>query len=725
MLCLLRAIFSFAQPVVKVPPMCEVLVAGIGNGVSTGFGGSVGDGGIVAMPDPFDFKSGEGDFYYESNGTDLIEWNLLGDLSMQTDKDFDDVQQPIGPINPVNIQSFNKNLRFSENPSVTQPLLDNKWARSKGRVTIIYKNKNCNVSIKFDILKRYEYNRDKKYLSLVPPIFGPDCVLPNTVYTYSVDQIASDNPNDEIGFDKYYWSGLPENCLKLYNSTDNSSITFLTGNTVAPFTIQCCYGRANDWDGDSGSPSHTTCITKEIGGQLSQPNFSFSPPTCLPTNQNTFTVVYPNVVSGSYTWTASTIGWILSTSTNTATGYTTLTVDNQGNTSPVNLTLTITGSCNTVVFNYQIDRSISAPFTVVPIGNTTTCLNSTSTNNTYTLSPNIGGNSIEWFTTPAVIPGVTLANTNTAIVTVNTSGVGTGSFTLHARSSIAECNTTNVYTTINIRPAAPVFISTAPTCVPLSSSALSTFAVIPNGASSYTWTLPSGWICANGCTTSNPSLVPPVNNSAVGAAALPSVTLSVVANSATGCSSAATNFTVNYIRITTNTLQSGAGNCDQYSINTNATSCSVTTSSWTVAGVIALSNSSTVNVFGNTLTLCGSTAPAAGSICANVIVNGVLYTTCSSTIATGTHGLKEASPKVVLDGVTIFPNPNDGNFSINIDNFTKSATAKLLDITGKVLGNYTLKKGDNKIENEGLAKGTYIVSLLVDGKTEARKIIIK
>ena len=175
---------SFAQPVVKVPKACEVVVAGTGNGSSTGFGSAVGDGGIVVMPDPFDFRSDEGNFYYISNDTELLQWNLLGDLSMQTETSYNEVLQPTGAINPLNIQSYNKNLRLAENPSATQPLLDPKWARSKGRITVLYYNKECNSIITFQILKRYENKRNEQTQSVVPLILGSDCVCSLRLFSY-------------------------------------------------------------------------------------------------------------------------------------------------------------------------------------------------------------------------------------------------------------------------------------------------------------------------------------------------------------------------------------------------------------------------------------------------------------------------------------------------------------------------------------------------------------
>ena len=39
--------FGYAQVVVKVPSTCNVVVLGSGTGTSLGFGGTVGDGGVV------------------------------------------------------------------------------------------------------------------------------------------------------------------------------------------------------------------------------------------------------------------------------------------------------------------------------------------------------------------------------------------------------------------------------------------------------------------------------------------------------------------------------------------------------------------------------------------------------------------------------------------------------------------------------------------------------
>jgi hypothetical protein len=62
---------------------------------------------------------------------------------------------------------------------------------------------------------------------------------------------------------------------------------------------------------------------------------------------------------------------------------------------------------------------------------------------------------------------------------------------------------------------------------------------------------------------------------------------------------------------------------------------------------------------------------------------------------------------------------------LNGTDFKQEATASLYDFNGKKIKDFTLTKGENKIENDGLAIGTYIVVVSVDEKTDVKQIIIK
>ena len=108
----------------------------------------------------------------------------------------------------------------------------------------------------------------------------------------------------------------------------------------------------------------------------------------------------------------------------------------------------------------------------------------------------------------------------------------------------------------------------------------------------------------------------------------------------------------------------------------------------------------------------------------NVVINGQTYNTSSSTLATETHGLWHANSNASLGGIIIFPNPNDGSFSIRVEVFKESASATITDFKGSELSKYSLRNGENKIQNDQLVQGSYFVILSVDGKQETRQIIV-
>ena len=121
----------------------------------------------------------------------------------------------------------------------------------------------------------------------------------------------------------------------------------------------------------------------------------------------------------------------------------------------------------------------------------------------------------------------------------------------------------------------------------------------------------------------------------------------------------------------------------------------------------------------NNLQISGTTGLMLISVCAN-LANGI--TVCANMTGV-TNTQRPVSPSI--KGITISPNPNNGIFFINVDSFKASAAATLYDITGKEIAAYNLRKGENKIEKENLAAGTYVVKLAIDGTTESRQIIIK
>jgi Secretion system C-terminal sorting domain len=829
---------SFAQPVIQVPADCTVVVAGTGAGAITGPGGKVGRGGIITMPDPYDKPSPDGDFTFIANGNTLVKWKLFGDLSKTTAN-----LPPAagiyneGAVSPLNIESYNKILRFAENPSITQPLLNTKWGRSKGKVEVYFTSFCGSDIISFDVYKTYTSIAP----SAIPIIIGPDCLKANTTYTYSVDQIASDNANEAIGFDRYIWSGIP--VMTYYSSADNSSITFTTGGVVTQFTLSCCFGRANPWDtaGEFTTPaaSSTTCITKLIGVQPTAPTFTSAtttPPSCLDTGATSFNVALNTIPGYTYSWATTGTSWQLVPG-GTPLGAT-LAVNSVDN-NPGKLILTVTNTtvtgCLPVTFEYPINRNFKDP--TVRIGGASNCLLAGSTTNNFFIESNASLNPTTWSLPVgwSITSGSANGTNSNINITVPTTGTGStaGSYTITAKSD----NCPGIISrTVFVKPGLPAFTTTTPTCVTKGTTAVPApgIAVTPiTGvpANGYTWTYlvgtqPSGWTCTANCNTANPTVIP---SGTIGGTVTGPVTVTVTATSGTGCSTSATK-TINYnpvgptgvtagcltvgvagtttitvnnapspfyggytivsalpafvtgysvnattgvitlnttaasvpgsyaFTITHTTTSCGSstgggtavftdngavfnaatiagssfdpiiGNCDDYTIINQPVGSAIL---WFLNGstTALVANNTTIFISpsGNKLSLCGSgVAPTA------VVARVTTPTGCVKILTAplrGSHSSRQTATsggtKNIIEGITVYPNPTTGLFTIKLDKVRLLATATLNDATGKEIATYILKKGENKIEKEGLPSGIYSIILEVDGKTETRQLIIK
>ncbi len=846
---LLSVNFGFAQ-VVSVPSNCNVIVTNTLLGGVYGLGGKVTDGGIVGMPDP----TGGGTFTFGAFGTNIIGpavgWTIKGDLST-----VNALSIPLDPLSyynaatqtasgvSTNIVTYNKKLRPSENVSTQSPNNVAAWARSKGRVTVGFTIVNgsfsCGNTMTFEVFKIFPGSVQLNPANILiqptnlPKIVGPDCIVAGQPVTFSVDQVASDNANDAIGFDSYYWSGLPLSgniaLNSLYYSADNSSVTF-TPTVATPLTLICCLGKLNANIIPSGSGPdpvlgtlYNACVSKKVGILPTQPNLSITG-LCVDTSNSVLnfnfigTPIYDNTLN--YVWTNPGNLWSITPGTPGTWNF-----NKNGDNNPGILTLTITnGGCAPAIFNYNIKRSFVAPLTITGAN----CIVQGAPASNYALSPVANLNAVTWTSSPA---GLTLtAGTGSQINTVNivaptTSAVGR--YTLTA-TSLAPCESSINYT-IDVQPPTPLFTTTLTTPVGTSQSCVlrtggptviytcKPIVVASPGVASYLWGIPAGWGIAAGYT--NPSTTPSIGLIPGGTAASVQVAVTARVTNAgvlSTCQSNTTGFNVNYnpvapaiaaitcwntsmpmpatktltitnvqnygsYTVTPNaSLFSGASvsggtitlnnpvflNTGTYSIvvNHNNGTCtpiasttltfSVTAAAssvayagatafadnytyslllgetfvaWQVNNATVTANGTTVGILGTQLSLAGTSAISNVSVI--VSSGGCLKRIYSPTI--GTRGAaRQASAssggtKDAIRGVTIYPNPNNGNFSIKLENFTESATASLVDITGKVFGTYTLKKGDNKIENAGLASGNYFIQLTVDGKTETRKIIIK
>ncbi len=490
-LCAASGPVLLAQFTVTVPAGCTVVQAGSGGG-----GNQVGAGGTVCMPDPFDIPGAGGNFTW--NGGGIIKWTGTGDLSHQT------AAVPpalptvsVGAVVTTNIESYNTGYRpgtyEASNPS---------RARSKGRVRVDYIDGVCNKFIEFDVLKTWTTPN--------PAIIGPACWAPSQQYVYAVDIASGDNVNANIGFDQYYWEAYAANgnqiMIPTNNSAESSSIVLLTPSTLLtdvanfpqPWTLKCCFGRCNPWDGTLADfPTHavmnarTSCVSMPILSTSSSPALTL--PLCLATNATTATFSFTNN-GNTHTWSVFPNSWSVSSTATSVTVAAPAGDQNPG----VLAVVSANGSCQSVSTTFIVNRTFASTLLTA----SSTCVNP-GASFTANLPGTAQGNSTGW-TLPA---GWTFVNNNPAqssrTITVPL-GTLPGSYTITAFSTSCPGNSS---LTICVKPAVPVFTA-GPTCLNSGSTApiVYTVSVPAGGPYTYSWNIPAGW---SGSSTSNTITVTP------------------------------------------------------------------------------------------------------------------------------------------------------------------------------------------------------------------------
>lgn len=116
-----------------------------------------------------------------------------------------------------------------------------------------------------------------------------------------------------------------------------------------------------------------------------------------------------------------------------------------------------------------------------------------------------------------------------------------------------------------------------------------------------------------------------------------------------------------------------------------------------------------------------------GSYGINVILNGCITRRCTTT----THGARlapdvsvNADTNQVGSEITLSPNPNGGDFELNVQTVKKSGDLIMFDAYGKQVFQTPLQQGVNRFDQKKLANGTYFLRITVDGAVTMKKMEI-
>jgi len=77
-----------------------------------------------------------------------------------------------------------------------------------------------------------------------------------------------------------------------------------------------------------------------------------------------------------------------------------------------------------------------------------------------------------------------------------------------------------------------------------------------------------------------------------------------------------------------------------------------------------------------------------------------------------------------MDNVKVFPNPNGGQFTVQMEKTTNTKVIAVMDMTGKVVTKSVVSGDKANLELNNVAPGTYNVVIISDGKTVSKRVVI-
>ena len=320
------------------------------------------------------------------------------------------------------------------------------------------------------------------------------------------------------------------------------------------------------------------------------------------------------------------------------------------------------------------------------------------------------------------------------------SPLATTSYSVRGMSSLGCVGSNTAISTVVVNASPIIAVNSGSICSGKS------FTIIPSGASSYTYS--SGTSVVSPLTTSNYSVTGTSALGCVGSnTAISTVVVNalpvIAVNSGSICSGKSFTITptgaLSYSYSGGSAVKSPTTNTTYTVIGASAAGCTNTAvSSVTVIAkpTLIVSTSNSLICLGNSAVLSASTSATTytwntGATTMSVSVSPTLTSTYSVNVSNSAACVSSATVMVTVNTCTgidevfsnpnsIYPNPNNGEFTLELNETTQVIITNIL---GSVLLNSTLNTGKQTLDIKNHANGIYFVQLIIDGKRQTIKLI--
>lgn len=113
----------------------------------------------------------------------------------------------------------------------------------------------------------------------------------------------------------------------------------------------------------------------------------------------------------------------------------------------------------------------------------------------------------------------------------------------------------------------------------------------------------------------------------------------------------------------------------------------------------------------------------------NIIANYAMETITFTNVQEDHHVTISFFPNSIEDemfaGLSIYPNPNNGKFSVSCENFEGAVTCQMINVNGAIISEKTVN-GESTIDFDNeMSAGTYFLRIIAGDKVATRKIVVE